>query len=57
MMFPRIVFAVAALVGFAALVPLYLVAGSYTYYALLGTVATWRAHFCWSLGNPFACGR
>ena len=45
MMFARIVFAVAALIGLGALIPLYQAEGPQAYYALVGTVAAWPVLF------------
>jgi hypothetical protein len=45
MMFARIVFAVAALIGLGTLIPLYQAEGTETYYALVGTIAAWQALF------------
>jgi hypothetical protein len=44
-MFTRVVFLLAGLLGFGALVPLYQEPGSYTYYGLLGAVAAWQFLF------------
>jgi hypothetical protein len=44
-MFARVVFALAGLYGFGALIPLYQQAGSSTYFGLLGTVAAWQIMF------------
>jgi hypothetical protein len=44
-MFTRVVFALAGLLGLGELVPLYQEPGSYSYYALLGTVAAWQVLF------------
>ena len=44
-MFARVVFALGALFGLGQLLPWYQQAGSYAYYALLGTVVAWQLMF------------
>lgn len=51
-MFTRVVFALAGLLGFGALVPLYQEPGSPTYYGLLGAVAAWQVLFLMIAWRP-----
>lgn len=52
MMFARMVFTIAALIGFGALVPLYQAGGTPTYLGLIGAVAAWQVLFLMIAWQP-----